>query len=65
MSGKNFNSMECKKCMEKKNLNLECDFIALKNNKLNCKCKNCKRKSSKSIDRLIVSTHVWILKWWS
>ena len=53
MSGKFFNSIECKKCMERKNIKPECDFIGFKNNRLNYRCKECKRKSTKSIDRLI------------
>ena len=53
MSGKFFNSIECKKCMERKNIKPECDFIGFKNNRLNYRCKECKRKSAKSIDGLI------------
>ena len=53
MSGKIFNSIEFKKCMERKNIKPECDFIGFKNNRLNYRCKECKRKSTKSIDRLI------------
>ena len=39
MSGKFFNSIECEKCMERKKPKLECDFIGLKNNRLNYRCK--------------------------
>ena len=39
--------------MERKKIKSDCDFIAFKNNRLNYRCKECKRKSTKSIDRLI------------
>ena len=32
---------ECKTCMERNNTKLECKFIEFKNNRLNCKCKEC------------------------
>ena len=53
MHGKNVNSIECKKCMERKKIISDCDFIAFKNNRLYYICKECKRKSTKSVDRLI------------
>ena len=41
--------------MERKNIKSECDFIEFKNNRLNYRCKECKkkRKSTKSINGLI------------
>ena len=39
--------------MERKNIKSECEFIKFKNNRLNCRCKECKGKSNKSIDGLI------------
>ena len=37
----------------KKKTKSECDFIRFKSNRLDYRCKECKRKSSKSIDGLI------------
>ena len=34
---------ECKKCMERKKIRLNCEFIGFKNRRLNCKCKECKK----------------------
>ena len=53
MSGKIFNSIECKKCIERKKTTSECHFIGSKNNRLNYRCKECKRKFTKLIDGLI------------
>ena len=39
--------------MERKNIKSNCDFIAFKNNRLNYKCEECKRTSTKSINGLI------------
>ena len=36
-----------------KNIKLECDFIGFKNNRLYYRCKECKGKSTKSINGLI------------
>ena len=47
------NNKDCKTCMEKKNIKSECKFIALKNNRLNCSCKECNGTSTKSINKLI------------
>ena len=33
---------ECKKCMERKKIRLNCQFIGFKNGRLNYKCKECK-----------------------
>ena len=34
------NNKDCKKCMERKKIRSECEFIGLKDNRLNYKCKN-------------------------
>ena len=34
---------ECKKCMERKTIRLNCEFIGFKNGRLNYKCKECKK----------------------
>ena len=34
LSGKIFKRTECKKCMEREKINLECRFVKLKNNSL-------------------------------
>ena len=47
------NKKECKTCMERNNIKLECKFIRFKNNRLNYKCKNCNDKSHKLINGLI------------
>ena len=47
------NSKDCKTCMERKNIKSKCDFIGFKNNRLNYRCKECKRTSSKSTNGLI------------
>ena len=38
--------------MDRKNIKSECDFIGLKNNRLNYRCKECKGKSTKPINGL-------------
>ena len=47
------NNKGCKTCMGRKNIKLECEFIGLKNNRLNYKCKKCNGISYKSINELI------------
>ena len=47
------NNKCCETCMERKNIKSNCDFIAFKNNRLNYKCEECKRTSTKSINGLI------------
>ena len=47
------NKKECPKCMGKKQIKSECDFIRLENNRLCYRCKECKNKCYKSINRLI------------
>ena len=39
--------------MERKNIKSECEFIGLKNNRLNYRCKECKETSTKLINGLI------------
>ena len=34
---------ECKKCMERKKIRLNCKYIGFKNGRLNYKCKQCKK----------------------
>ena len=34
---------ECKKCMERKKIQLNCEFIGFKNGRLSYKCKECKK----------------------
>ena len=40
------NNIGCKTCMESKNVKLKCEFIGLKNNRLNYRWKECKGKST-------------------
>ena len=47
------NNKACKTCMERKNIKSECDFVGLKNNRLNYRCKECKGTSTKPINGLI------------
>ena len=35
---------ECKVCEERRKIKSVCNFIGLENNKLNYKCKECKKK---------------------
>ena len=44
---------ECDKCMKRSGIKSECDFIGLKNNRLNYRCKECKKICYKSINGLI------------
>ena len=39
--------------MERKKIKLECNFIGFKNNRLNYKFKECRRKSTKSVNEPI------------
>ena len=41
---------ECRSCMERKKIKSECNFIEFKNNKLNYKCKECKKRWFRSIN---------------
>ena len=47
------NNKDCKTCIERKNIKSECEFIGLKNNRLNYRCKECNGISTKSINDLI------------
>ena len=47
------NNKDCKKCMERKKIRSECEFIGLKDNRLKYKCKECNDTSAKSVDDLI------------
>ena len=38
---------ECKKCMERKKIRLNCEFIGFKNGRLNCQCKEYKKSYTK------------------
>ena len=40
------NKKECKTCMDRKNIKSECNFIGIKDNQLNCKCKKCHKNDS-------------------
>ena len=42
----------CTKCMERKNIKSDCNFIEFENNRLNYRCKECKGTSIKSINGL-------------
>ena len=44
---------ECKGCEEKRNIKSVCNFIGLRNNKLNYKCKKCKKRWFKPVNGLI------------
>ena len=44
---------DCKTCIERKNIESECEFIGLKNNRLNCRCRECNGTSNKSVNNLI------------
>ena len=47
------NNKDCKKCMGRRKTRSECEFIGLKDNTLNYKCKECNETSGKSINNLI------------
>ena len=44
---------EWKKCMERKKIRLNCEFIELKNGRWNCKCKECKTSYTKLTNKSI------------
>ena len=48
-------SIECKSCIEKIKINLECCFVGLKNNRLIYKCKECKEEWKRPLNKLIES----------
>ena len=41
---------ERKKCMERKKIRLNCEFIGFKNGRLNYKCKECKKSWTKVLN---------------
>ena len=47
------NTIDCKTCIGRKNIKSECEFLGLKNNSLNYRCKECNGTSTKSINELI------------
>ena len=48
-----FNSIECKSSIEKIKINSECCFVGLKDNRLIYKCKECKEKWKRPLNKLI------------
>ena len=46
------NNKDCKTSIERKNMKSECEFIRLKNNRLNYRCKECNGTFTKSINQL-------------
>ena len=47
------NNIDCKTCIERKKIRSECEFIWLKNNRLNYRCKECSGTPTKSVNDLI------------
>ena len=47
------NNKDCKTCIDRKNIKSECEFIGLKSNRLNYRCKECNGTSSNSINEII------------
>ena len=47
------NNKDCKTSIERKNIKSECEFIGLKNDRLNYRCKECNGISANSINDLI------------
>ena len=47
------NKKQRPKCMERKKINSECEFIRFKNDRLHYRCKNCKKRCTESKDGLI------------
>ena len=42
-----FYDKECKRCMERKKISLNCEFVGFKNGRLIYKCKECKKSQTK------------------
>ena len=42
-----------KKCMERKEIRLNCEFVGFKNDRLNYKCKECKKSYTKVVNESI------------
>ena len=57
-----FNSMECKSCVEKIKINLECCFVGLKNSRSIYRCKECQKECKRRINQKI-SKYISILQW--
>ena len=53
LSGKFFNSIICKTCMEREKTILECCFVKLKNDRFINNCIECKEKYKKPVEGLI------------
>ena len=51
------NNKDCKTCIERKNIKSECEFIGLKNNRLNFRCGECNGTSTKSINEKFPNTY--------
>ena len=47
------NNKDCKKCMKRKKIRSECEFVRLKDYRLNYKCKECNETSAKSVNDLV------------
>ena len=47
------NNKDCKKSMDRKNIKSECEFIGIKNNRLNYRCNECSGKFAKPLKELI------------
>ena len=48
-----FLNKECISCMERESIKSECDFIGLKNNRLNYRCKKCRKQCTKLINEVV------------
>ena len=59
-----FYSIECKSCMEKIKINSECCFVALKNNRLIYRWKECKEEWKRPIEGLI-RKFLSIIQFWN
>ena len=55
-----FNSIEGKSCIEKIKINSECCFVGLKNNRLICKCKECKEEWKRPLNKLMYAFRAYI-----
>ena len=51
--GRIFNSIECKKCMERKIINSECCFDKIKNGRLVYRCRECKEEWLRPVNEII------------
>ena len=46
-----FNSIECKSCIEKINVNSECSYVGFENYRLIYKCKECKEEWERPVNQ--------------